>query len=216
VVNKYDDAVRALCAVGLTDLCGWLGVEAGGDAEPLRLSESAPPTTTRQIDLLVELAAGAVLHIEFQKSIERRFAERMLDYWSRIDASLDRPGLVIVQHVVQLGDGRLPSRLSRGRLDFSFQVNRLCDEDPERFLSAVGLVPFAALGQAPERLRPAVFARPCRSWLRSRTRTGVRPCPEPRWTSPPADSTPLPSGRPTRSTPCPFLLRTPRSSKLVS
>jgi hypothetical protein len=159
VANRYDDAVKALCAGGLGDLCDWVGVKVEGDAEPLRLSESAPPATTRQVDLLVEVDPSTVLHIEFQKSIERRFAERMLDYWSRIDASVDRPGLVIVQHVIQLGDGRLPSRLSRGLLDFSFEVRRLCDEDPDRLLAATGLAPFAALGRMPHRHRPAALAK---------------------------------------------------------
>ena len=43
VANRYDDAIKALCAVDLTGLCRWLGVPVeGGRAEPIRLSESVP------------------------------------------------------------------------------------------------------------------------------------------------------------------------------
>jgi hypothetical protein len=78
MVNRYDDAVRALCAVDLTGLCGWLGAKASRPPDLLRLSESAPPTSTRQLDLLVGVDDDLVLHVEFQTRPERRFAQRML------------------------------------------------------------------------------------------------------------------------------------------
>jgi hypothetical protein len=159
MANRYDDAVRALCAVDLTGLCGWLGADVRKRPEPLRLSESAPPTSTRQLDLLVGVGDGTLLHVEFQTRPERRFAQRMLGYWLRIEAQQEFRGHEIHQHVVLLGDGDLDRRLTRSGLDFAFELSRVRDEDPERFLTEPGLVPFAALGRVPDRLRPAVLRR---------------------------------------------------------
>jgi predicted transposase YdaD len=159
MANRYDDAVKALCAIGLSDLCDWLGVETTEPVPLLRLSESAPPATTRQVDLLVEVDPSTVLHVEFQTHAERRFAERMLDYWVRIDASLDRANLEILQHVVHLGDGRLGPGVARGNLRFSFAVHAVRSEDPERFLARAGLVPFAALARMPDASRAAALAK---------------------------------------------------------
>jgi hypothetical protein len=161
VANRYDDAVKAVCALDLAGLCNWLGVKVASPTTPLRLAESAPPTTTRQMDLLVAVDDETVLHVEFQTRPERRFAQRMLDYWLRIDASLDRPGLRIIQHVIQLGDGHIEDTLVRDDIVFSYDVHRLCDEDPEQFLVDPGLVPFAALAgndpaRRPDQLRRAL------------------------------------------------------------
>jgi hypothetical protein len=159
VANRYDDAVRALCAVDLTGLCGWLGAEVCEQPQLLRLSESAPPASTRQLDLLVGVDDHTLLHVEFQTRPEARFAQRMLEYWLRIEAQDELRDRVIHQHVVLLGDGDLDNRLFRVGLDFVFAVSPVRHEDPERFLAEPGLVPLAALGRVPDRLRPAVLRR---------------------------------------------------------
>jgi hypothetical protein len=191
VANRYDDAVKAVCALDLAGLCNWLGVKVASPTTPLRLAESAPPTTTRQMDLLVAVDDDTVLHVEFQTRPERRFPQRMLDYWLRIEASLDRPGLRIIQHVIQLGDGHIEDTLVRDDIVFSYDVHRLCDEDPEQFR---------------ERSRPA--PRPARRALAvvaavEDARAG-RCWPGPRSSSPPSGSAPLLSPLPGRSPRCPF------------
>jgi hypothetical protein len=157
VANRYDDAVRALCAVDLTGLCGWLGTKPSQRPDLLRLSESAPPASTRQLDLLVGVDGDTVLHVEFQTRPERRFAQRMLDYWVRIEAQKEFRDREIHQHAVLLGDGHLEDRISRRGLTYTFGLHLVRDENPERFLADPALVPFAALGRVPDRLRPAVL-----------------------------------------------------------
>jgi hypothetical protein len=163
VANRYDDAIKALCAVDLTGLCRWLGVPvAGGRAEPIRLSESVPVASTRAVDLLLAAGPGVVVHVEFQTKADPGFALRMLDYWIRLRALPELEGRTIHQHVVFLGRGRLPAGLVAPGLDFRYPVHRVIDEDPALFLVDPSMAPFAALARMPEAARPAVLARALR------------------------------------------------------
>jgi hypothetical protein len=158
-VGRYDDAVKALCAFDLSGLCAWLGVPTEGAPRAVRLAESLSPLTTREVDLLVSVDDATVLHVEFQTHPEKRFAQRMLEYWLRLEGSEPLKGREIVQHAVLLGPGRLTAGLTRRRLDYSYEVHRLCDADPERLLADPALVPFAALARMPEHRRGAALAQ---------------------------------------------------------
>ena len=39
MANRYDDAVKAVCALDLSGLCNWLGVKVASPTTPLRLAE---------------------------------------------------------------------------------------------------------------------------------------------------------------------------------
>jgi hypothetical protein len=131
-------------------------------AEPIRLAESAPVTSTRAVDLLIATDASTVAHVEFQTSIEARFPQRMLDYWLRLDGTRALAGRTIVQHVVFLGRGTLPDRLRTPSVAFSYTVHHLAREDPAQFLADPSLAPFAVLTRMADRDRPAVLARAVR------------------------------------------------------
>jgi hypothetical protein len=140
----YDNAVRLLAAVDVAAMCRWLKLDVEG--EPERLSESLP-THAQNADLVVRIGPGRLAQVEFTRRPEPWFAERMIEYRSRI-MTRER-GCALSQHVVVLDRGRAP-RFVRDGDEFAMRlhVTYLRDHEPVEFLTDPSLAPLAVLARS--------------------------------------------------------------------
>jgi hypothetical protein len=70
-------ALRLLAATDLVALCRWLGIDAAPAS--VRLSE-ALPSAKRHADLVAQVNAGHLAHVEFVRRPSRDLPQRMLEY----------------------------------------------------------------------------------------------------------------------------------------
>jgi hypothetical protein len=155
----FDNAMKGMFGAVPAALCRWMRVDIEGEVSTIPLSELASPAVTRQVDALVAIGEGVVVHIEFQSSGEARFAMRMLDYRLRLYRRAEVRGRRLVQHVVMLGDGTVEDGLQEDGLDYRYAVHYLRDQPVEPLLSEPALAPLATLAKVPDRERPLVLRR---------------------------------------------------------
>jgi hypothetical protein len=116
----------------MTGLLRVLGLPAAVDY----LTVEFPKRNKALPDLVVRLADGRILQIEFQSKNDPRIEWRCLEYWQLI--SEQWPGSQVVQVVIYLGDGplKMASGITRGDLKFRFHVLNLQDVNADVFLSS--------------------------------------------------------------------------------
>src|SRR4051812_44023712 len=100
---RYDNAMKAMCALVPLPLCRWLGVASDDDVELVRLSEMVSKAATLQVDAVVSIGPRLIVHLEFQRGREAFFGWRMLDYRSLLVRRPELAGKRLLQHVVVLG-----------------------------------------------------------------------------------------------------------------
>jgi predicted transposase YdaD len=106
----------------------------------------ALPAATQYVDLLVEVAPGYLVQVEFVRTPSTDMALRMLEYYARITRAY--PGYALTQHVLVLAQGTTPPRFASPEATLTFHVTYLRDEDPEDYLAVPSLAPLAVLTRA--------------------------------------------------------------------
>jgi hypothetical protein len=96
------------------------------------LNVELPRVEHRRVDLLVSLADGSLLHIEFQSARDRNMLYRMLDYWLLIKRQLHRPLRQVVMMVGQAGGGA--GDFEEDDLRFRYEVIELRKIDAEELI----------------------------------------------------------------------------------
>jgi hypothetical protein len=141
----YDNALRHLAAADLAAVCRWLGIAVTPDC--VRLSE-ALPAATQYADLVAQVDADRLAHVEFVRRPTSDLPQRMLEYRARIMGR--EPGRVLTQHVVLLAEGRVAARYVNGE-EFAMRlhVTYLREQDPAELLADAALAPLAVLARSP-------------------------------------------------------------------
>ena len=89
------------------------------------LNVEVPKVRQRRVDLLIALADGALLHVEFQSAHDQHIGYRMMEYWALIKRRHGRP---LRQVVVFVGQGaRVPDRVEEDGQIFRYEVLDLRD-----------------------------------------------------------------------------------------
>jgi hypothetical protein len=140
----YDAAMRGLMEGDPAAACRLLGVEVVGEPKVLPSVFSASSLT---VDLLLRVAPGRLVHVEYVRAATRDLVTRMLGY--RWVVMRDHPDDLLSQHVVVLGEGRVRGHDDPARTGFWLDLNvvYLREVEAARLLADVSLAPLAALGR---------------------------------------------------------------------
>jgi predicted transposase YdaD len=96
------------------------------------LNVELPRVSQRRVDLLLSLADGSLLHIEFQTSARRNIPYRMLEYWGLIKGRFHRP---LRQAVVFAAPGRWGhGELVEDGVRFEYETLGLADLDAKALI----------------------------------------------------------------------------------
>lgn len=143
----FDSICKFLAENFSEDLASWLL------GSPVRLTELSPQELSlepiRADSLILLQSDDLVLHTEFQTEPDAKIPFRMLDYRVRVYRRF--PNKVMRQVVIYLDQTNSPLVQENSfRLEntfHQFEVIRLWEQTPERFLNVTGLLPFAVLSQ---------------------------------------------------------------------
>ena len=141
----FDNICKFLAETYSTDIATWLL------GEPIQLTQVQPQELAvepiRADSLILLEAEGLLLHLEFQTKADPQIPFRMLDYWVR--AKRRFPDKKIRQVVIYL------KKTNSGLVNqctfecdttlHRFEVIRLWEQSPAKFLECVGMLPFAIL-----------------------------------------------------------------------
>ena len=141
----FDNICKFLAETYSTDIATWLL------GEPIPLTQVQPQELAvepiRADSLILLEAEGLLLHLEFQTKADPQIPFRMLDYWTR--AYRRFPDRVMRQIVIYLketsSDLVHQHKFVRGTTYHEFEVIRLWEQTPDKFLAHAGMIPFAIL-----------------------------------------------------------------------
>jgi predicted transposase YdaD len=122
------------------------------------LNVELPKVQQRRVDLLIALADGTLLHVEFQSARDRHIAYRMLEYRALIRRSFPRP-LRQVLLFVGRGAARTPDGIREAGLSFRYEAMDLREIQADELIRTgnTGDLALAVLaGGADARLREIV------------------------------------------------------------
>jgi hypothetical protein len=92
-----------------------------------------PKVQQRRVDLLIALADGTLLHVEFQSARDRHIAYRMLEYRALIQRRFPGPLRQVVLFVGQ-GGARIPGGIQGEGLSFRYQVIDIREIDVQELI----------------------------------------------------------------------------------
>lgn len=156
----FDNICKRLAEFYPRDFASWLLGEPVAEVEVEKTELSNEPI--RADSLILLRLSSRFLHIEFQTTPRSRppLPLRMLDYWVRWYRDY---GISVIQFVVLLRDTGedAPSEFRAPNTWHRYNVVKVWEQEPERFLRSPGLMPLAVLARSdePERLFAQVAER---------------------------------------------------------
>ncbi len=144
---SFDNLCKLLAEKHPDRFAAWLLGEPSTTAiEVLKTELSIEPIRADSITLL--RTRGRILHLEFQTNwqSEPPIPLRLLDYWVRLHRLYRLPVTQIVVVLLPPSEGTTIETVFEVELTrHEFQVVKLWEQDPERFLQDAALLPFASL-----------------------------------------------------------------------
>jgi len=132
----FDNICKFLAETYSTDIATWLL------GQPIHLTQVQPQELAvepiRADRLILLESEGLLLHLEFQTKADPQIPFRMLDYWTR--AYRRFPDKEMRQIVIYLkatsSDVVYQSKFERGKTSHEFEVIRLWEQAPAKFLES--------------------------------------------------------------------------------
>jgi hypothetical protein len=151
----FDRAMRRVAEGDLEAFCEWLDVDLDG---PAQILSGSFPAATLHADLLVQVSAQRLMHVEYMRSASPDLGVRMIGYRSQIMRY--HPNMRISQHAIILGDGRVRSVDDPANgFTLGLRTIYLRECDPALFLGVPGLAPLAVLAQGDRESRARALFR---------------------------------------------------------
>ena len=158
--HRYDWAMRSWAESNLAGVASWLDPSLSGLPAEAFVKR---PTALRgsevfngplmHADLVVSVGSERLMHVEYETSPQPDFAQRMLEYRTRIMG--EYPGVRLTQHVIVLGDGRAQGYDDVEAYGIALELHRvyLREHDPAEYLKDPLLALFAVLARGSRRER---------------------------------------------------------------
>ena len=138
----YDTVMKELFRGDPVGACRLLGVAVVGQPKALPAGFTL---TTRDVDLLLEVGPGRLIHVEYARRATPELVARMLEYRGLIMKKY--PGFHLRQFIVVLGEGTVTGFDDLELNDFALKLGLLYlrEADPEQFVWGPNFAPLAML-----------------------------------------------------------------------
>ncbi|AFZ50643.1 DUF4351 domain-containing protein [Dactylococcopsis salina] len=143
---SFDNLCKLLSEKYPTNFASWVLKTPQTDVEVLKTELSIEPIRADSVTFLQ--LQGRILHLEFQTQWRSKppLPLRMLDYWVRLYRLYRLPiTQVVVLLLPPLETEVIETRFTLENTDHQYQVIRLWEENPDRFLHDPALLPLAPL-----------------------------------------------------------------------